>query len=85
MILGYELVDTLIDDEKPDVLGAMVGCAQDIAIELQSKLGVGNGCLDWQLRNNQIAPISALFPTFEVVHKRQGLLHRGNLCLRRCP
>jgi hypothetical protein len=84
MIVSYKLVDTLIDDEKPDVLGAMVGCAQDVAIELQAKLNVGNGCLEWQLREAQIAAISALFPTFKVVRKRRGF-RRGSRCLRRCP
>jgi hypothetical protein len=84
MIVSYKLVDTLIQDEKPDVLGAMVGCAQDVAIELQSKLNVGNGCLEWQLEESQITRIHALFPTFNVVRKRQGF-RRGSRCLRRCP
>jgi hypothetical protein len=84
MIVSYKLVDTLIEDEKPDVLGAMVGCAQDIAIELQSKLNIGNGCLEWQLEESQIARVQALFPTFTVVRKREGF-RRGRRYLRRCP
>lgn len=84
MIVSYRLVDTLIEDERPDVLGAMVGCAQDVAIQLQAKLSIGNGCLEWQLEGPQIARMQALFPTFEVVRKRQGL-RRGTRYLRRCP
>ena len=53
MIVSYRLVDTLIEDERPDVLGAMVGCAQDVAIELQLKLKVGTGCLEWQLEDQE--------------------------------
>ena len=60
MIATYELVDTLIEDERPAVLGAMVGCAQDIAVELQAKLGRGSGCLEWQLEESQIPRIYAI-------------------------
>jgi len=84
MIATYGLVDTLIEDERPAVLGAMVGCAQDIAVELEAKLNVGNGCLEWQLEESQIGRMYALFPTFDVFRKREGL-RRGSRYLRRCP
>jgi hypothetical protein len=83
IITSYWLVDTLIEDERPAVLGALIGCAQDVAAELHTKLGVGNGCLEWQLDESKIPQIHALFPSFEIIRKRKGI-RRGSGYLRRC-
>lgn len=84
LITGYTLAETLITTERPDVLGAMILCAQSVAYRLREDLGVGDGCLEWQLESRKIGDIHRLFPSFGTAHKRNPL-QRGKRYLRKCP
>lgn len=81
LICRYLLADTLITHERPETLGALILCAAAVATELQDRLGVGNGWLEWQLESDRVADIRRLFPSFKTMHR----LHRrkrGTRCLR---
>lgn len=85
-IVSYNVADTLVRLERPVPLGAMLLCAQRIAVELQERLGMGNGCLEWQLDHKRIDAVHTLFPDFERVNKPLKQLHRrGMRYLRKCP
>lgn len=81
MITGYSLIDTLIVGEQPEVLAALVACAQQVAIRLHDDLNIGDGCLDWQLENDKVGYIHKLFPDFNPTRKTHRL-RRGKRCLR---
>jgi hypothetical protein len=84
LITRYTLVDTLIDQERPDALGALVVCAQDVATTLRTNLRIGTGCLEWQLDNGQIDRVRRLFPGYSTMPKLHRF-RRGKRYLRRCP
>lgn len=86
MIVGYELTDTLIRDERPDALGAMLLCTQQIATRLKEELSVGDGCVEWQLDHKRIDAVHKLFPDFDRTNKPlKQLQRRGCRYLRKCP
>ncbi len=71
-ILRHEFEDDLVASLRPEVLGQLVLCARAIATSLRDDLGVGDGCLLWQLESTQIREISRRFPQFEALprHRR---------------
>jgi hypothetical protein len=84
LITRYKLADTLIDQERPEALGALVVCAQDVATALRTNLRIGTGCLEWQLDSGQIDGVRRLFPGYSTMPKLHRL-KRGKRYLRRCP
>lgn len=84
LITRYILADTLINQERPEALGALVVCAQDVATALRTNLDIGTGCLEWQLDNDRVEDIRRLFPGFSTTPKLYRL-KRGKRYLRRCP
>lgn len=73
MITGYSFERDLITSDRPEVLGQLVLCARAVATRLFEDLGVGNGCLMWQLESQRIAAISRRFPQFEPLPRRKRL------------
>lgn len=84
LITGYSLASTLVERERPEVLGALVACAQRVATRLHEDLKVGDGCLDWQLESDKVGYINRLFPDFSTTRKTHRL-RRGKRCLRWSP
>jgi hypothetical protein len=84
LITQYTLADTLIAEERLVVLGSLVVCAQDVASALLTRLGIGTGCLEWQLDSGQVRNIRRLFPDYSTTPKFHRL-KRGKRYLRRCP
>jgi hypothetical protein len=84
LITRYMLADTLINEERLVVLGALLVCAQDVATQLRTNLSVGTGCLEWQLDSDQVENIRRLFPGFSTTPKLHRL-KRGKRYLRKCP
>jgi hypothetical protein len=83
LITRYKLADTLINQERPEALGALVVCAQDVATALRTNLRIGTGCLEWQLDSDRVGDIRRLFPGFSTTPKLHRL-KRGKRYLRRC-
>lgn len=84
LVTGYSLTDTLISEERLVVLGALLVCARDVAVQLETKLRVGTGCLEWQLDSNRVGDIRRLFPEFSTTPKFHRF-KRGKRYLRWCP
>lgn len=81
LITGRWLADTLLSAEHPYVLAVMVACAEQIAIRLHA-VGVGNGCLEWQLDTRDVEYIQRLFQDFEPSGRKRRL-RRGKRYLRK--
>jgi hypothetical protein len=73
VITGYSFEDGLLVTEQPEVLGQLVLCACAVATALLDDLGVGDGCVLWQLEAKQVTEISKQFPQFEAVPRRRRL------------
>ena len=73
------LADTLLTIEQPHVLATMVACAEEIALRLHT-VGVGNGCLEWQLDPRDVEYVQRLFADFQ---PRKRPLRRGKRYLRK--
>jgi hypothetical protein len=71
MITGYSFEEHLLTTDRPEVLGQLVLCARAVVTRLHEDLGVGNGCLLWQLESKRIAEISRRFPSFEALPRRK--------------
>jgi hypothetical protein len=84
LITRYSLVEDLIENERVEVLGALVVCAQEIALVLHNDLSLGDGCLEWQLDHSKVDAIQHLFPGFCSAPKRNPT-RPGQRHLRKCP
>jgi hypothetical protein len=82
LITGRSVADTLLTQEQPYVLAAMVLCAEQIAAELH-RVGVGNGCLEWQLEPNDIEYVQRLFKEYEPCDAPKRTFRRGKRYLRK--
>jgi len=71
MITEYGFESHLLTADRPEVLAQLVLCARAIATRLYDDLGVGNGCLLWQLESKRVTEISKRFPRFEPVPRRK--------------
>ena len=73
VITGYSFEDGLLATEQPEVLGQLVLCARAVAVRLYEDVGIGDGCVLWQLESRQVTEISKHFPQFEALPRRRRL------------
>lgn len=84
-ITGVELSQSLISNERHEVLARLLICAGEIAVELDG-IGMGNGCLEWHVSAVDAPRLLRQFPDFvpiDLKGKRAKRL-RGKRALKRC-
>jgi hypothetical protein len=85
LITELELSDDAVKEARRDAAVGLIACALEVAGELKSKLGVGDGCLEWRLSKAgaKAAEELAGFKPIDPKSKRAKRL-RGQVQLRLC-
>jgi hypothetical protein len=77
MVVGYTFEPRLVVADRPEVLAQLLLCARAIATRLDQDLGVGNGCLLWQIDSHQLAELSKRYSWLSPVPKHRRPRRRG--------
>jgi hypothetical protein len=80
-VTQVDLRDTLVEKDRRDVLIELLACSGEIAAELQQRLGLGDGCLDWRVPAADAGRLGKLFPDFSI---KDAKTRRGRQLLRKC-
>jgi hypothetical protein len=82
-ILRVQVVEGLTGLDELEIRAALVACAGDLAAAMKEK-GIGDGCLDWEVRSDAEGGVMRLYPGF--VKAPQSQQPRGpRSLLRMCP
>jgi hypothetical protein len=86
LITELEVSEDAVADAKRDAAVGLIACSLEIAAELKSVLGVGDGCLEWRMSASKAKAAEELAPRLERIDpksKRAKRL-RGQVQLRHC-
>jgi hypothetical protein len=86
LITELELSESAVTEARRDATVGLIACALEVAGELKSKLGVGDGCLEWRVSRAGAKSAEELAPGFKPIDpksKRAKRL-RGQVQLRLC-
>ncbi len=82
-ILRVQVVDGVTGLDELETRAALVACAGELAAAMKEQ-GVGDGCLDWEVRSDAEGGVMQLYPGFEKAPQREQPRGPRSL-LRKCP
>jgi hypothetical protein len=77
LVRDHLFEERLVNADRPEVLGQLLLCARAVATRLHHELGVGNGCLLWQVESGQLAELSQRYSWFTTVPRHRKPHRRG--------
>lgn len=86
LITDLHTSDNAVSEDQRDAALGLIACALDVAAELQAKLEVGDGCVEWRVSNARAKDAEELakgFKPIDPTSKRAKRL-RGQTQLRHC-
>jgi hypothetical protein len=88
LVTGITTSGNLIDSDRLDAYLRLLACSTEIAVELHSSLGVGDGCLEWRVETRSVAELTRTFRDFSAVElagkRAKSKRLRGRSLLRKC-